>query len=199
VAAATKKSARAINKALDKGHIVLLGFNKPGEGQEQYLYDIEHTCRDPGAKSLADEYIAFRKQYSVKDETQFLSDVKGFMKKREALYLRQLEALATNHGTASRIVILRIQDAPEGLYQPPRFGDVIIVWSPCRDNGEMSFEDRSATSPIVVQKLLGWASTNRVLQSFMKLRDAATVNQGPSEPLDYGLVSRVLFNRAVVR
>ena len=70
LAAATKCSARTINKALDKGHIVLLGFSKPEEGQEQYLYDIEHTCRDPGAKSLADEYIAFRKQYSVKDEAQ---------------------------------------------------------------------------------------------------------------------------------
>ena len=57
IADATKKSARLINKALDKGHIVLLGFNKPGEGQEQYLYDIETSCRDAGAKSLADEYV----------------------------------------------------------------------------------------------------------------------------------------------
>ena len=70
LAAATKKSARTINKALDKGHVVLLGFSRPGEGQEQYLYEIEQTCRDPGAKSLADEYIAFRKQYGVKEETQ---------------------------------------------------------------------------------------------------------------------------------
>ena len=68
-----------------------------------------------------------------------------------------------------------------------------------RDCGDMSFEARQCTSPVVVQKLLGWLSTNHVIMSYSKLRDAASIKQGSSESLDYNVVSRVLFNRAVVR
>jgi len=79
--------------------------------------------------------------------------------------------------------------------KPARFGDMVIVWSPNRDGGDVSFEDRSITNAVVVNNLTGWLANHRCLSGMSYRCDAASTEQGDEEPLDYRRVYFKLFQQ----
>lgn len=101
----------------------------------------------------------------------------------------------------ARIIIVRLQDEPDDNFQPPRFGDLVIIWNPKRDGGDATFEERSQANPIVVTvlswchpatvtklqvgNLLNFLEQKNVLEKFNYRRDADSTEQGSGQHLDY--------------
>ena len=99
----------------------------------------------------------------------------------------------------ARVVLMRVQKQPGECVQPFTGGDVMIVWSPLRDSGNVSFEDRTLTSSVVVNRLLDWLKEDRHLMSSHVLTvDADTTEQGQDAALDYMRVYRRLFRAAMI-
>ena len=93
----------------------------------------------------------------------------------------------------ARLVLMRLQDAPDECVKPARFGDLLIVWSPRRDDADVTFADRSLANAVVVNNLVGWLEQNQCLMGMRYRCDAAHTEQGDEQPLDYRRVYFKLF------
>ena len=52
------------------------------------------------------------------------------MQTRRSLFLDQLAALQQHSAKRSHLVLIRMQDTPQELLQPAKFGDLVVIWSP---------------------------------------------------------------------
>ena len=93
----------------------------------------------------------------------------------------------------ARLVLMRLQDAPDECVKPARFGDLLIVWSPRRDDADVTFADRSLANAVVVNNLVGWLERNQCLMGMRYRCDAAHTEQGDEQPLDYRRIYFKLF------
>uniref|UniRef100_A0A7S3K349 Uncharacterized protein n=1 Tax=Aureoumbra lagunensis TaxID=44058 RepID=A0A7S3K349_9STRA len=132
--------------------------------------------------------------FTIYDEnTQaFLSASSDYVNKsqrtRFTLALRRLEQI--NYAC---VAILRLVRAPNEPTEPPRDGDLFIIWNPS-DNPTRSVADRKATTPVIVNQLFNALNETRVLASFTFRAEAQSIAE-----LDYDFLYRKLFQVAIVR
>lgn len=203
-----------IRRRLKAGHVVLFGFAL--EPKEHYFYESEDTTAlmqqgacgggggggdaRPNGETLLQDYEQFRGQYNIRQpEELFREGVVEFMRTRHERYLTQMAILQAKYNRCARIVLLRLQDKPDQVLEPPRFGDLVVSWSPNRDDGTSTLEDKMLLTPLVVQKLKRWLGESGILESYTRMRDSASTAQGQDCPLDYDTNQRRLFNIAIVR
>lgn len=221
--------AMAMVKALDMGRVLLFTFkradagsnNAIGEkGVEQYIYQISDPAdlqmmdmaNDRSAiqskaqgtvakqKTLIDDYFQWRKKFSVKTSWQEWSrELAVYMEKQQDRYQAALTILDIECSTHSVIAVFRLIDDPSEYTSPVKNGDVVIIWSPTRDEGNMTMDDRSLANPAVVNQFIQWGERQNVLAQRIYRCDAASTEQGENSPLDYDFAYRKLFQKARVR
>jgi len=109
----------------------------------------------------------------------------------------------TRYGLALRVLareacacvaILRLIRRPAEPSEPPRPGDVVVVWVPSEHDPTRSLVDRTATTPIIVNQLVDAITANRVLAPYTIRVEANKVDDIP-----YDSVYKKLFQVPVLR
>lgn len=119
--------------------------------------------------------------------------VSGDQRTRYALALR---ALARERRPC--VAIVRLVRRPAEACEPPRAGDLIIIWVPTEFDPSRSILHRTATTPMVVNNLHDTLTHHKALAPYtLRVEANAAVDQ-PHEPLDYDLVYKKLFQQSRV-
>jgi hypothetical protein len=106
--------------------------------------------------------------------------------------------LEVEHPDESVVAVLRLHDYPSEYVQPLKFGDVLIVWCPRRDAGDMSMADRTTANAVTVAQLVNWCEKHRATQGRLFRTDAADTDQSENSNLSFDYVYRKLFQAARV-
>lgn len=111
-------------------------------------------------------------------------------KPRYALGLKHLE-----RQTRACIAILRLVRLPAEPTQPPRAGDLLVVYVPSADDPNRSIQERTATTPVVVNRACDALTKNGILAPYTIRIECPGGNpvDKPGEPLDYNTVYKKLF------
>eukprot|EP00929_Paragymnodinium_shiwhaense_P069842 TRINITY_DN35275_c0_g1_i1.p1 TRINITY_DN35275_c0_g1~~TRINITY_DN35275_c0_g1_i1.p1 ORF type:complete len:1107 (-),score=303.72 TRINITY_DN35275_c0_g1_i1:94-3414(-) len=217
--------AQSINRELDQGNLVCFTFEAPrirsakstphvrrsvvSEGLERYTYSSHDAAEllqlcdarpDRKRKGLVDEYQGFRSKHSVRTHwEEWRAGLKDFMVGQAQRFGSLLTLLDLEYPATSVVGLLRLTDAPSEYTAPLKLGDVLIIWAPRRDSGELTREDLCLTNPVVISNLLGWLTKYRCLSQTMHRVEASDTEQGESMTLDYTTVYRKLFQKAIIR
>lgn len=209
------EEGKAINHLLDLGKLVCFTFEKHA-GRERFQYTV-HDAKDLAlsprrirgasstltpkpATSFSETFSTFRSKLSVRsDEDEWTAAVTKLMHCQVHRYMSLLSLLDLKHSENPVIAVLRLHDDPTEYAQPVKLGDVVIVWSPHKDGGTFTHDDRVLTSPIVVNMLTSFLDRNRSLSQINYRTDADGTEQGDKYSLDYRFVFRKLFQKAIVR
>lgn len=208
-----KASASDMIRELERGAIVTLRFLPRTETQcERYEYEcidafdfIDDETLAPLLQShkrptLARLYSAWRSEFSVKtDQNEFRGRLKELMASQARRWLASCSLLEVERPDETCVVVVRLHDDPNEYVQPIKFGDVVICWSPKRDDGSMTFADRATATPVVVANLSTWLDNHRVTAQRTLRIETANANQDVHSPLNYDYVYRKLFQKAVVK
>lgn len=208
-----KASASDMIRELERGAIVTLRFLPRTESQsERYEYEcidafdfVDDETLAPLLQShkrptLARLYSAWRSEFSVKtDQNEFRGRLKELMASQARRWLASCSLLEVERPDETCVVVVRLHDDPNEYVQPIKFGDVVICWSPKRDDGSMTFADRATATPVVVANLSTWLDNHRVTAQRTLRIETANANQDVHSPLNYDYVYRKLFQKAVVK
>lgn len=210
----SRREASAIRKDLDLGKLVTFTFRTGPNKSEKYLYSTSDPMTldlidisDYGGKSatsskrktIVEEFIQWRKGYSVLTEWQkWQQDLSVYMGKQRDRYNSLLTLLEIEYPTQAVIAVFRLHDNPDEYTQPVKCGDVIIIWCPMRDGGNMDLQTRTCTTPVVVSNLLSWLERYHCTAQWLFRTDAAATDQGDGQQLDYDTVYRKMFKKTRV-
>eukprot|EP00004_Rigifila_ramosa_P000689 TRINITY_DN10716_c0_g1_i1.p1 TRINITY_DN10716_c0_g1~~TRINITY_DN10716_c0_g1_i1.p1 ORF type:complete len:257 (+),score=84.40 TRINITY_DN10716_c0_g1_i1:94-771(+) len=204
-----KDEGKSIFDKMSRGSLISFSLQYgPEKKVDEYKYEIDPpvaaqsgSLRLGVGESMSDEYISWKS--SLRDsggdvEKNFQTQLPSFMKARQQQYLGLLKVVASKFPTSARVILLRMQDLPEEVFQPARFGTLIIIWNPKNDEQFLTMSERAVGVPVVLGALLEWLKKNFVLDSYSYVRDARTISQGGDQHLDFDLVSRKMFKRAII-
>lgn len=200
----TPANAGQIRTNLDDGDLICLFF----DGKSYEMVPKPTLVAKPKAKSkaLSARPARFASQGRLIDEcSQALahlgpaSDRAATSKAREAFVLshqRPRYALALRHLNKDRrscVAVLRVVRLPSEATEPPRIGDIVIVYVPSENDPARSIHERKATTPVVVNQLFDALARNGVLAPYTIRVEANRASDKPGEPLHYESVYRRLF------
>lgn len=211
-ASSSASAASEMIRELERGAIVAIRFLPRTEANsEHYEYEcidafeyvddetLAPLLQSHNRPTLAKLYSAWRSEFSVKtDQSEFRDRLKLFMASQSRRWLASCTLLEIERPDETCVVVVRLHDDPAEYVQPIKFGDVIICWSPKRDDGSMTFADRATATPVVVANLAKWLDGNRVTAQRTLRIDTADANQDDHAPLNYDRVYRKLFQKAIV-
>lgn len=211
-ASSSASAASEMIRELERGAIVAIRFLPRTEASsEHYEYEcidafeyvddetLAPLLQSHNRPTLAKLYSAWRSEFSVKtDQAEFRDRLKLFMASQSRRWLASCTLLEIERPDETCVVVVRLHDDPAEYVQPIKFGDVLICWSPKRDDGSMTFADRATATPVVVANLAKWLDANRVTAQRTLRIDTADANQDDHAPLNYDRVYRKLFQKAIV-
>lgn len=111
-------------------------------------------------------------------------------------YALALRALARERRPC--VAILRLVRRPAEACEPPRAGDLIVIWVPSEFDPSRSILHRTATTPMVVNNLHDTLTHHKTLAPYTLRVEANSAVDTPHEPLDYDVVYKKLFQQSRV-
>lgn len=200
----TPADADQIRTSLDDGDLICLYFD--GKSYEMVPKPTLVTKPKVTSKTLRAHPSRFASQGRLIDEcSQALahlgpaSDRAATTKALEAFVLshqRPRYALALRHLNKDRrscVAVLRVVRLPSEATEPPRIGDIVIVYVPSENDPTRSIHERKATTPLVVNRIFDALANNGVLAPYTIRVEANHALDKPGESLHYDSVYRRLF------
>ncbi len=222
---AARTEARAINAELELGRLVLFRYDpasvaatklkpsgKPGGGQDVLSYSVHDPTDldliDLGGTSTADkrglalqkQYDEWRRQFSVKTEAAaWRRGLETLQARQLERYLATLTLLEVEHPDQAAVALFRLHDYPGEFTTPLKFGDVLLAWSPLRDQpGGLTFADRATVNAATVGLLAQWLEQHRGAMGRMYRADCSSTDQSEESSVAFAYVHRKLFQTARV-
>ena len=151
-----------------------------------------------GGGKLKESYDKWRTNYSASTKpADWRRGLETLSARQQERYLATLTLLEVEHPDDSVVALFRIHDLPPEFTAPIKFGDVLLVWSPHRDGGHLTFVDRATTNAVTVNHLATWLEKYRGAN--VKYRgDSATTDQEEGSSVAFDHVYRRTFQAAKV-
>ena len=183
---------RALSRELDHGCVLGFTFFKNSQG-EGFHYEV---LGNRESRTLAKKYSSWKKSLPQKE---MRNDPKLFQDRVDAemmvdvcvpRYQAALQTLAQSSAKQSRVFVARMMGRPATVFETPKFGDLVVSWSPLRDTNEFSHEQRVQSSAMVVKNLCDFLNRKKVVGGTTVRRDAAEIKD---DSLRYSNVYHKLF------
>lgn len=213
-----KWQQRKLRAAVSCGNLVAFRFHphkrKRRHAPDHWTYEITPLRRSYAGldgKSVTSSGVSLekefnrlkrgmKKQFKIHEiEAAFADEKKRLMRARESEYRMCLETLTETYPTSTCVAIVRLQKDPEGYRQPPVFADAIVSWNPLldptRQSRKLTWTERAQTAAPTIQTIVDYLTSNGIVSSTYRRREACSVDQDSSNPLCYVGLYQKLFGR----
>ena len=183
---------RALSRELDHGCVLGFTFFKNSQG-EGFHYEV---LGNRESRTLAKKYDSWKKSLPQKEMRnhpelfQDRVDAEMMVDVCVPRYQAALKTLAQSSAKQSRVFVARMMRRPATVFDKPKFGDLVVSWSPLRDTNEFSHEQRVQSSAMVVNKLCDFLKRKKVVGGMVLRREAAEIKD---HSLQYSDVYHKLF------